>query len=38
MLPIMLSIPLLQPLAAAHVSECHRKKTGRQQREHNVLH
>jgi hypothetical protein len=38
MLPSMLLILLLQPLAPAHVGECHRKKTDRHQHEHNVLH
>ena len=38
MLPTIFLIPLLQPVAPAHVCERHRKKTGRQQHEHNVLH
>jgi hypothetical protein len=38
MLPIILLIPLLQPLAPAHVSECHHEEAHRHQNEHNVLH
>jgi hypothetical protein len=38
MLPTMLLIPLLQPVAAAHVRERNSKKTNRQHYEHNVLH
>ena len=38
MLPSMLLILLLQALAPAHVRERHRKKTGRYQHEHNILH
>jgi hypothetical protein len=34
----MLLLSLLQPVAPAHVRERHRKKTDRQQHEHNVLH
>jgi hypothetical protein len=38
MLPIMLLIPLLQPVAPAHVRERDREKTNRQHHEYNVLH
>jgi hypothetical protein len=38
MLPIMLLIPLLQPIAPAHIRERHREKTDRHNHEHDVLH
>jgi hypothetical protein len=38
MLPIMLLIPLLQPVAPAHVRERDRKKQNRHHHEHHVLH
>jgi hypothetical protein len=38
MLPIMLLIPLLQPVTPAHVRERDRKKTNRHHHKHDVLH
>jgi hypothetical protein len=38
MLPTMFLIPLLQPVAPAHIRERDRKKTDRHHHEHNVLH
>jgi len=34
----MLLIPLLQPIAPAHIRERHREKTDRHNHEHDVLH
>jgi hypothetical protein len=38
MLPIMSLIPLLQPIARAHIRERHREKTDRHHHEPDVLH